>query len=65
MLLTQNDFVEAMTLYKRARSMQEKALGLYHPELAPTLNNMAVVFETQVRVLCIWLIALILEVCSR
>lgn len=64
MLLTQNDFVEAMTLYKRARSIQEKALGLDHLELAPTLNNMAVVFETQVRVLYIWLIELVLEVCS-
>ena len=63
--LVKSEFVEATTLYKRALTIQEKALGLDHPNLAWTIGNVAVVLASHVRVLYFWLIELVLESDSR
>jgi len=39
------DFVSAEELLKRAATIQEQALGPRHPDLANTLNNLAIVAE--------------------
>lgn len=43
------DFAGAETLLRQALELQERQLGTAHPELASTLNNLAVVCETNGR----------------
>ena len=43
----QGKYADAEGLHKRALAIQEKALGADHPDVARTLNNLAVVYEAQ------------------
>lgn len=47
--LLQGEHAEAKAVFLRAISIQEKALGPDHPEVAATLNNLAGLLQTQVR----------------
>lgn len=47
---TQGDFVRAESLLRSGLARQEAALGAAHPEVASTLNNLAVVCETLGRI---------------
>lgn len=47
---TQGDFVRAESLLRSGLARQEAALGGAHPEVASTLNNLAVVCETLGRI---------------
>ena len=47
--LKQDEVDEAKHLYRDALSIGEKSMGLNHPEVAVTLNNLAVLLTTQVR----------------
>lgn len=40
---------EADALYQRSLAMREKALGPDHPDVAQSLNNLAVLSSAQVR----------------
>ena len=42
----QGKYAEAEPLYKRALAIQEKALGADHPDVADTLNNLAILFAS-------------------
>ncbi len=42
-------FAEAEPLYQRALAMKEKLLGKHHPDVAMTLNNLAVFYKSQGR----------------
>ena len=48
LLLSQRDFDEAAPLYRRGLTIQEKALGPDHPNLAKILNNFGVFLGIQV-----------------
>ena len=61
LFLPQREFDKAKPLYKRALAIQERALGPDHPGLAKTLNKLALFFYKQVRVLCICLIEMYLN----
>lgn len=55
----QGQYAEAEAVYLRAIGIQEKALGSDDPEVAATLNNLAGLFQTQVRAVsfpCLWLV---------
>lgn len=39
--ITQGKFEEAGPLYRKSVTIQENALGLEHPDVATTLNNLA------------------------
>ncbi len=43
---TGGDYLAAAELLREAATQQEAALGPFHPDLANTLNNLAVVYET-------------------
>ena len=45
----QGKYAEAEGLYKRALTIQEKALGANHPDVARTLDNLANVYDDQGR----------------
>jgi len=42
-------YAEAEPLYKRSLAIREKALGPDHPDVAQSLNNLAVLYNTQGR----------------
>ena len=46
---TQGKLSEAKPLYERCQQIMEKVLGPEHPSLAMTLNNRAMLLESQVR----------------
>ncbi len=46
---TQGRYAEAEPVYKRALAVQEKALGPAHPDVAGSLNNLAVLYDAQGR----------------
>lgn len=46
----QGKYADAEALLKSSLDIQEKALGPNHPEVATSLNEMAGLFEAQVRV---------------
>ncbi len=43
---TGGDYLAAAELLREAAAQQEQSLGPFHPDLANTLNNLAVVYET-------------------
>src|SRR5579863_7225205 len=45
--LQQGNYGQALTLYKRALAVQEKSLGPAHPDVAATLNNLAVIYQDE------------------
>ncbi len=45
----QGKYAEAEPLYQRALAIREKALGPEHPNVATSLNNLAVLYHTQGR----------------
>ena len=45
----QGRYAEAEPLYKRALAIEEKALGPEHPDVATSLNNLAVLYQAQGR----------------
>ena len=44
---SQGKYADAEGLYKRALTIQEKALGTSHPDVAQALGSLAVVYELQ------------------
>ena len=42
-------FLDAEPFYKRALAIREKALGPDHPDVATSLNNLAVLYNNQGR----------------
>lgn len=49
---SQGSYDEAAPLYQRALAIREKALGLEHPDVATSLNNIAGLFKSQVLIIC-------------
>jgi tetratricopeptide (TPR) repeat protein len=47
LLEARGDYTEAEPLYRRALAIDEKVLGPDHPEVANTLNNLAVLLEAR------------------
>lgn len=47
--VAQGNHAEVEPLYQRSLTIREKALGLEHPDVATVLNNLARLFESQVR----------------
>ena len=45
--MTQGQYAQAEPLYKRSLAIWEKALGPDHPDVATSLNNLAVLYHTQ------------------
>src|SRR5262245_66241105 len=43
----QGKYTEAEGLFKRALAIREKALGPNHPDVAQTLNNLALVYRSE------------------
>ena len=39
------DYERALPLYKKALEIEEKALGENHPDIATTLNNIAILYQ--------------------
>lgn len=48
-MLPQGKLSEAEPLYRRALAILEKDLGVGHPNVASTLNNLALLLKAQVR----------------
>jgi tetratricopeptide (TPR) repeat protein len=46
-LYARANYTQAEPLYQRALTIREKALGLEHPEVAASLNNLAELYRTQ------------------
>lgn len=49
---TQGKYTEARLLFKRSLAIREKALGRRHPDVAQSLNNLAGLLQTEVRMVC-------------
>lgn len=47
LLMRRGEYDEALPLYEQTLRIQEKALGLDHPDVATTLNNMGNLFYDQ------------------
>lgn len=47
--MSQREYAEAEPLYQRSLEITEQALGGNHPSVATTLNNMALLYESQGR----------------
>ena len=47
-LANQGKYDDAEPLYKRALAIREETLGPQHPHVAESLNNLALLLETQV-----------------
>lgn len=48
--LPQGKYVEAEPLYRKSMCITEKTLGTEHPQYSVTLNNLAELYELQVRI---------------
>ena len=46
----QGKYADAEPLYERCRAIRERFLDPWHPALATTLNDLAELYKTQVRV---------------
>jgi tetratricopeptide (TPR) repeat protein len=47
---TQGDYAKAEPLYRRSLAIREKALGLDHPDVGNSLNNLAELYRAMNRV---------------
>ena len=45
-MISMGDYEKALPLYQRALEIIEKVLGPQHPDVATTLNNLAVLYES-------------------
>ena len=45
--MAQGKYAEAEPLFKRALAIREKALGKDHPDVATSLNNLALLYDSQ------------------
>ena len=49
-MAAQGHYEDAKPLFERSLALREKALGPDHPDVASSLNNLAVLLDNQVRV---------------